>query len=164
MDIKHIWSIPCQKANIDMRSGLLTLVDVLEEITVTVDPKKNTKDLLEEMKGNKQGKSILVQNNFSLVSFWEIPENEKNKKQSMKIKMFNSDNLQVGEGGLDFTTDSKSNFHKTIFEIPSIPVNKSGTYYLSISLKIKDDFVELSRIPFNVKVKILDEGLIKFKN
>jgi hypothetical protein len=144
-EIKIIWSVLCQKAHIDSRTGLTSLIDVIEQINI---------DYTGDLKDQDE-KPFLFPINSTLASYWQIPREYKNKDIELKIEVVDPKDKILGTTTLKFKTSK--NYHKTLVDFPHMLITKPGiyTFKLFISQKKKDKLIK--ELPLVVNIKKLEK-------
>jgi len=115
--IKHIWSVLCGDASIDRDTNRISLLNILESLTVFGD--------VEQFKG--------VALNFEVVSDWE-KEDDNPYEGMMRIKrrMPAGELSEVIKTKIDLT---KSHFHRTRIRFNGMPLAGPGRYVFEIDYK-----------------------------
>lgn len=150
--VKNIWSVPCQKAHVDSRSQLISMIDILEKLDVTIDIDSAPKDLLRDKKSNTLRNPVNFPVNFTLVSYWEIDPEYRGKIIKMHVEIESPKKKPLGYAELKFKSEKDKDFHKTFVEFHSLPLIESGIYSFNIQLKEKDTYTTIRRIPFIVDI------------
>jgi len=143
--IKLVWAVLCQKAHIDSRTGLTSLIDVIEQINI---------DYKEELKDQNE-KPLLFSINSTLVSYWQISSQYKNKDVELRIEVVDPADKTLGTTTLKFQTDK--NYHKTLVDFPNILITKAGTYSFKLFLSTNGKKKLVKELPLVVNIKKLDK-------
>jgi len=141
--MKHIWSILCQKSVIDNETNLISLIDCLEELNLTMDINKESNQISEKR---------VIPINFQIVSFWLI-ENNDVKKLEIKIELHDPENNKINE--INNIFELKENYlrYRTRINVQGFPVTKSGRYLFKIyQIEQGETLKCVSELPLDVKI------------
>ncbi len=148
-DIKHIWSIICSQSTIDSETNNLTLVNVIEKITVNVLPAD-----IDKMKADG-AKGFMLPAQLEVTSFFKKQDEKKVGVFDMRVRMTNP----VGETMIT-SLPQKIGLKEGVKNIrirnrfAGIPVEKTGEYSFVVDLKdiSETEYAEVGRIPLDVIV------------
>lgn len=142
-NMKHIWSILCQRSSIDFETNSLSLFDCIEEINVVVDKTKLV-----------QNDKIVIPIEFQLVSFWAVEDSEKDNNLKIKGGLVDSKNkiLNSFENSFDVKKGIKRFRNRT--NIKGLPITEEGRYYIKVWqwMKKTDKFEIVAELPLDVKL------------
>lgn len=143
-EIVNIWTLLCQKAHIDSRTGLTTLVDVLEQINI------DYKGKLVELE-----KPLAFPISSTLASFWKIPEKYKDKPIMLQVKVIDPKEEILGTSTLEFKTEK--DYHKTFIDFPQMLITESGIYKFQLTI-IQDKNKEVVKdFPITVNINEIEK-------
>ena len=143
--MRAIWAILCQNTIIDQRSNNISLIEVIEELTVPVPPP----ELMTEGDGEL---SMLVDGN--LVILWtrsdlNVPEKAQTRS---RIISPNGGEAQSGDFEIDLTEIVRARVIGRIAELP--PLTQTGEYTIKIETKVDDsEWQEEFELPLWVNVQ-----------
>lgn len=151
-DLHHNWSLVCERALIDQKTNLLTIFNVIEEVTLS-DLKKNgapvgPSELKEEDKK-------IMQRDMCLLSAWRRDQlaGEEALEHDLKIEWISP------AGNVLMQTESKINLEKgknnlrVLINLDKIAFTTAGTYVFRLSDKNeKNVFKSVTEIPIDFKV------------
>jgi hypothetical protein len=144
----HQWSILCKKALVDNTTNIISLLEILEKLTVdfnAVTPVPTPTTLPNE---------FAMPFDFELVSM--ISDiSEKNKNPFVKIELFNAQKEKIGEteNKLEIPAGAKKLRSRAIFN--AIKIKGEGVYSFKVNLKEneKDTYKQVAEIPLEVEIK-----------
>jgi hypothetical protein len=141
--MKHIWTVLCQKSVIDNETNLISLIDCLEELNLTMDMDKEP--------GNTSEK-IVIPLNFQVASFWLI-EDKNLKKLEIKIELNDPENNKINEINNVFELKEDYLRYRTRINVQGMPITKSGRYLFKI-YQIEQGGISkcVSEVPLDVKI------------
>lgn len=146
--MKHIWSIICEKSSIDFETNSLSLFNNIEEINLTIDKTKASRN-----------EKIVIPANFQIINFWVTESPEKENSTEIKAEFIDpeGENLNKFEQSLKMKKGIKRMRNRA--NIQGIPVTKNGRYYYRISQKKNEKFKVVAELPLdiNVSYKILEK-------
>lgn len=143
--IKNIWSVLCQKAHIDSRTNLLSLLDIVEQLNIEHKgelPKEDTKPLLFPI-------------SMTLAGYWQIPDTYKNKEIEIISKVISPNGEILGSSNVQFKTNK--GYHKTLIDFPQLPITIEGKYLFETYIKNRGKENTVSTIPLIVNIKEIIE-------
>lgn len=150
--ITHIWSVLTSKSVVDSSSNNLSLIDILEKVSIDITP-------VTEGKGFPKDGSINIPLQYQIVSFFVTTEKNKTEKGKIKIDIISpaGKNFTV----LDNTFEIPKNIQRmrVINTIQGIGVTIPGIYTFKISLSQseKDKYVKVAEIPLDVELHIFNK-------
>ncbi len=149
-NLQHIWSVLCMNSVIDQETNNISLNNILEEIQI----KKNIINLVSTSNKNSEKKeAILI--NFELVSFWKklISKEEKIHFETM-IKILDPEGEVLHT--IPQTIEMKENIERfrSRIKFNAMPFTKPGGYIFQINVKKEKEFIEIGRIPLQIKIVV----------
>ena len=148
--IEHIWSIICSKSIIDQESNNLSLLNVIEQLTV--DAKK-----IESSGRDEKNRVYVVPIEMTLVSrFKKVVDPKEKIFLEAQYRQFDPDKRLLGTLDTQFEMGNGiKNFRlRNLFN--NLPITKSGTYTFVINLREKGEnaFIEVATIPLDITLNI----------
>ena len=143
-NIKNLWSIICRSSSIDRDTNVLSLLDVVEEITITSDLNSG---------GIKDSDIIPIP--FEFVTMWhrsEIVEKELSINTKITVVGPNGKENVMGPIMLKFE-NGKPNMRLRV-KVNGISFNGFGSYKFKVSMEEKGKFIEVQEIPLEIKPSI----------
>ena len=141
--MKNIWSILCTRALIDQRTNGLSLIDAIDEITVTF----NT---AEEM--SAPTKNIPVA--FEFVSLWHDEAKETERKLPYTIIIKDPKGVVIGEFKNEARFEAGKTRLRTLTSINGLNLAVEGKYLFQVSRQDEDKAELISEIPIDVRFLI----------
>lgn len=144
MDIKHIWSVICKESVINQDDNVISLIGVIEELTLSLVPKKEDLDKLPE--------KINVPLSYEIVSYW-MRESLRAQQIDIKVTITSPDGeiLLNNEHGAIFPDNTKR--LRSRLKIQGFVIKKTGEYTLKVYLKNKTgSYDQVSQLPIQVKL------------
>lgn len=146
--IKHIWTVLAQKAIIESQSNSLSLIDVMEELTVTIS-KKAPKDL--------KIATINIPISYEVVSY--LLKDSKNNEDNplIRIQILNPKGKIMKSFEHLVAWEKGKERMRTRAHIMGLNVDLPGNYIFRIYLKekIEDEYSQVAEIPLKVKIQEL---------
>lgn len=143
--MKVIWAILCQSTVIDRYTNNVSLLNVLEEITLTSAPPQEASG----RKGMGAGASIV----FEIVALWVRSDLEVPERGYGRIRLATPDN-QISTGQ-EFEVDLTQYLrlrHRT--HISTLPIRGEGIYRFVIDGRTDtQDWVEMFEVPLRVVIQ-----------
>ena len=137
--IKHIWSIIAQKAMIEAQTNSLSLIGVLEEITVGIN--KNL---------NNENSTINVPINYDVVSY--LSRDKEGPNPEMKIEIVNPAGKIVKSFEYIVDWEKGKQRMRAKVNINGFVVDGEGNYTFKIGLKENGDYKTLAELPLLVRL------------
>lgn len=117
--IEHVWSVLCQNTVVDNETGSVSLLNVLETITIFGEPKGELK----------------LPVNYEVFSEWVRADEKQPVKGTMRLFFCNPENDCKQQ--LELPVDlSEHLFARTRIKLNGLTINTSGRYKFLIELKI----------------------------
>lgn len=141
---RHIWSVLCTRSTHDTDTNELSLVNVIDQILIGFPP------------GFDRDKSPLNINiPFELVTFWQKKqEDPEDYTHSIQIELIDPTGSISRVSPLDVKFAPQTRRVRMRVRIEGIEGVKYGTYNISVKEKIGKNYLEVARIPLDVKEKI----------
>lgn len=150
--IKNVWSLICQKAIIDTRTSLVSLIDLIEKIDVVVENVDGKESIFKDDKNTVLKNPVLFPAQFTLVNYWEVPKDFEDKEISIRVLIMSPSGKSLGSADFQFRTEKGKNYHRTLTEFQSLPVIESGTYFFELQTKTDDSYTKIGSIPLAIGI------------
>ncbi len=139
--MKNIWSLVCTKAIIDQMTNSLTLLDVVDEVTVTFT---KSEDL------EKKEKNVSV--NLAVVNLWYDGNTETERQLSYLVEVFDPSVVKVAQFDVKAKFEQGKKRLRTIVNIGGLKLNQEGVYNFQVSYRDENDKqVSVAQIPIDFK-------------
>jgi len=151
--IKHIWTVICKRSLLDEDLKTISLIDVLEEMSASMPPRSEVK----QIKGKKWG---LAPFEFEVVSLWIRKEKDKSTLGLSRICVHDPSGIITESREVDVDLRKYTRM-RTRQRFTGIPLtDKSGLYWFHVELKQEGskEWVEVDKIPLDISVKYKKEG------
>lgn len=144
--IKHIWTVLCRKSVIDNESNNLSLYDILEQLSISVKPEKETV---------KKTVKINLPLEYEVVSLWVKQSSKDGFNGEIKLEIINPEGSVVKTFEQPFIIQDNKNRLRSRIRINGFVVDGSGVYLFRISYKEKQEknFTQISEVPLEVSLK-----------
>ncbi|MGB8983458.1 MAG: hypothetical protein WCC12_16420 [Anaerolineales bacterium] len=132
--IEHIWSVICSRSVIDAETNNVSIQDVIEQINISAEPKKDG----------------LLPFPFELITLWGRKESDKPSKGIERITFVTPSGKSevVSETEIDLSNAER---HRHRVKFPGLPVSEAGKYYFKVELKNGNhEWQQVSAIPLKV--------------
>ena len=140
--IEHVWSVFCSRVLIDKDANNVSLVDVIEQFTLTVPPPIADKPLV-------------VPNDSELVSLWSRAADDRPCAGTCRVvwKTAAQEEKELISTGVDLTINRRL---RTRLKIRGLLVQKAGRYEFRVDLREEPDntWKTVARIPVEVGIGI----------
>lgn len=144
-NVRHIWSVICQKAVIDSGSNTASLLEVLEKLTLT--PAAQDKEHI------KAGKTVAVSVKFEIVSYWKKITQNKIAREEISVILYSPSKKKLGEGNIKFEIPFDKKGVRTITKFEQLPIDGEGEYMMEVRLKKGEKYTLITEVPFDVEIK-----------
>ncbi|QQG52619.1 MAG: hypothetical protein HY931_00075 [Candidatus Falkowbacteria bacterium] len=138
--MKNIWSILCTRSIIDQRTNALSLIDCVDELTITFSK-------LEEMSAATKNIPVILE----VVSLWHDEAKEADRILDYVIEIADPQGKKIGE----FKNQAKIEAGKTrlraITGINGLQLTVEGRYVVKILLQEATELKPISEIPIDVR-------------
>lgn len=151
--LHHLWSILCEKSSIDQTSNLLSIFNVIEEITLS-DLKRNNLPI--GVADLKEDAPFAIDREVHFINTWRrnVLAEENNINQDIKIEWLSpaGNVLMMKESIIKVETESKNIRVISVFD--KLIVTTVGAYILKLSAKQNGEtaFHGVVEIPVDIKV------------
>lgn len=145
MNIKHIWSVLCEKSVINQDDNNISIHGVLEELSVSLTPENETGKLPE-----KFGIPI----SYEIVSMWQRNKNVESWKAEIKYIFVDSENEELLSSTQIIEIPKTSRRHRSRMKITGMPLSKEGDYTFQVKIKEEgaDTFRLVAELPLEIKI------------
>jgi hypothetical protein len=136
--IRHIWSVLCQSASFDVQTNNVSLLNIVEAITVSGDL--------------NPAHPAIVQ--AELVSLWHRENID--TAASGKMRLFYIDPNGNQSNPIFLPIDlTRSPFHRTRINIPGLPIISRGSYTFNVEYQLqdRDEWSLVAQLPLVVLVQ-----------
>ena len=150
--MKNVWSVLCTKSIIDNETNNISLLDILETISISIHPKQKgvgfIKDALEP---------ITIKGQFEIVSLLKRSDTKTEfEKAQQLIEFYGPDDKKIQEFTKDIEIAKKFQRMRVRFRIQELTFSKAGEYKFVI--KLKEDgqakYQTVAEIPLEVGISI----------
>jgi hypothetical protein len=149
--MKHIWTVLCKESIIDTESNNISLLNVLEQISIGIND-SNGQRLLKE--GKMLNLNVIP---FEIVSFWAKEDSTKPEEADMIIEFLDPKGNKIKEFEQHIIITAQYSRIRTRIKINGLSVKDSGTY--NFTIRIKDKAVKnakiVAEIPLEINIGIL---------
>ena len=147
--IKHIWTVLCGASSVDKDSNQISLINVIEELTLSSIPQVSKKEINVNNKGTF---GIPVQ--FEIVVFLQRMDNP-NEDLTVDIEIDSVDPKGKVLKSFPYLLPFQKGFKRIRFRIKmnGLQYNSPGEYHFRIKLKEEDKFIEVASLPLDLKIK-----------
>jgi hypothetical protein len=134
-NIKHIWSILCERSSIDQNTNNISLFNVLEQINVD-------KKVLEMAKTSQ--KSVIATINYQLITLWQKEAEKKKINFEQKIEVVDANGKILASAPKRLEIPASQTRIRAINNFEGLPITGMGEYAFKIYLK--DEYDEKYKI------------------
>ncbi|MDA3802881.1 MAG: hypothetical protein PF488_03220 [Patescibacteria group bacterium] len=140
--MKNIWSAIFNRAIIDRKTGSLSLIDSMEEVTVNFSKP-------EEL--NLEKKNIPVK--FTIIGLWADDNINKKREFDYMVEILDPQNQKISEFNNSPAFEEGKKRLRTIVDVNGMGVTTEGDYNVVVKFKQKDEseYKIVSEIPLTIK-------------
>lgn len=148
--VKHEWSLLCSNAIVDRDSNNLSLLNVIEQVSLDVN-------LKEGQEWDEKAGDMFPLNMVIVTRLRKIISEEESAVGAMKIDFISPDNKMVSSFEQDFELGKGIDNIRMRFGIGGLKLGKSGIYNFVISLKDGSDekFKKAYSLPLKVTLNVI---------
>lgn len=139
-NLRHIWTIICQKSSIDASSNLLSLFEVLEKIDINLDPR---------IQSYKEGQVLAIPFNFEIASFWR---KGKENKGEVRFRLLSPEGKELNVFPFEVVIPEELQASRVIVKISGLGFTTSGEYKVEVQQKIGKEFKAVAEVPFDIVI------------
>ena len=138
------WAVLCQNSITDSTTNNLSLINIVEELTLSVEPPKTP------LGGKEQGQGVSV--NIQLVALWVRSRSDEPETGSGRITLILPDSKQVIGPEFEVNLSEFQRLRNTT-SLPVIPVRGEGDYRFMVEQKEGvDQWNTKFVVPLKVKI------------
>lgn len=148
--IKHIWSVLCQKSLIDSETNNLTLVDVLEELSINVSlPPVNLSG-----SGTPTMGRIDVPIGYEIVSLWVRDSAKTKETVNLRIELIDPNGKEVSKQDHSVVMNENLLRYRTRLKIVGLGITTPGNYTFLVKIKEEDkeNYRTVAELPLDIKI------------
>jgi hypothetical protein len=148
--VKVLWSILCQDAVIDRETNNVSLFNIVEEVSIPVEPPTKTPTSVAPQR--------LTAADFALVTLWARSDEKVGEQGRGRIRLVLPDTKEVAQSEfeVDLTTYLRSRF---VMRFHGLPGGDQGTYRFIIESKdMAGDWVQMFELPLRVAIQSQESG------
>lgn len=142
-DINHIWTVICKESIINQDDNVISLLGVLEELTISIPKMKNNVEKLPD--------KINIPLTYEVVSYW-IREGTKAQQFDIKMTIISPDGEELSKSENPAIFPENTSRLRSRLKIQGFLIKNAGKYFLNVFFKDKDKFKHASRLPIEVKI------------
>jgi len=140
--MKNIWSALFNRAIIDKRTGSLSLIDSIEEITVNFS---NPEEL------SRDKKNIPIR--FTIIGLWSDENISKKREFEYLVEILDPNGVKISEFKNNPVFEEGKKRLRTIVDVNGMGLTSEGDYQVVVKYKnnSENDYQVVSQIPLSVK-------------
>ena len=143
-NIKNLWSIICRSSSIDRDTNIISLFDLVEEITITSD-----------LKSGSIKNSELIHIPIEIITMWQRSESiEKDLVINVKIVSVSPNGKENNIGPVALTFEKGKPRVRLRVKVGGVVFNGFGQYNFKVLFEEKNKYVEVEEIPLEVKASM----------
>lgn len=144
--IKHVWSVLCRESLLNEESNSISLINILEQLQVVVEPKVNF----------KKGSPIKLPINYEIVSLWVKDGRLKKAEAQIEHVLVNSSGKIIARDDKKIEIPPDLKRLRTRLRIDGISITGGGDYWFRVRIKEKGakSFKLVAELPLEVEVSI----------
>jgi hypothetical protein len=142
--IKHIWSVLCRQSVIDQETNNISLLNILERLSVTV-----------KQIGLTDEDKATIPIDYEIVSFWVKKATNRKVKAEVKTTLISPKREKLSEQIQKLEIPAKIKRMRSRMKIQGFPVKGAGQYIFRIAIKDtnKQQFKIIAEIPLEVDLR-----------
>ncbi|HKV11895.1 MAG TPA: hypothetical protein VJ725_27365 [Thermoanaerobaculia bacterium] len=139
---ENIWSVLCYKASLDQDNNQVSLLDILEELTLVPGQEISSRE------------RIGLGHHMEFVTLWRRTAVEKPETARMKLEILSPGNKNLGTAELEINLETVRRY-RGIIKLDMLPFDGFGVYQFRLSKKDEGlvDWEEVARVPLEVNEK-----------
>jgi hypothetical protein len=138
--ITHIWSVLCLRSIVDAQTQNISLIDVIEEISLAPQ-------LFE------QSKEVILPYRFELVTYWRRSLSQQAVRANARIVVLDPEEKVLEQQIYDIDLSQYSKV-RTRIGVPNFTVSNVGMYVFVIELQTENEsWREVARVPLDISVR-----------
>ena len=141
--VSHIWSVLCSSSSIDAEKNNITLINVLEQITL--HPNEETKSI-------PKGAKKIINISFELVSFWKKNDTEEEVNIEGEAIFLDPHGERMGSLKFPIKIKNPTRRLRSRLQFKNLQVVESGDYTWQIKVRDGDTDYVATEIPLEIKV------------
>lgn len=141
---KHIWTIVCRRSIVEKDTNVLSIIDVIEQLSVEVHAPPQRPD--SEVFGSAA---------FHLISFWERTDPKRAEPSTqIEMRVISPSGKKLGKLEAGFAMNDPHVRSRATVSVPSMPVQESGRYEINVYLKKGTRWQRVATVPLTIVVSI----------
>ena len=148
--INHVWSVICEKSIIDNETKNLSLMNCLERLVVTVEPKPGVKI------SDKDKSKINLPINYEVASFWYRTDSTNKEIFWVKTLLVAPSNDKLNENEKQLEMKKSVERLRSRMRVSGLTLRGSGLYFIKIFIKEnkKDKYKQVAKLPLEISLKV----------
>jgi hypothetical protein len=142
--INHIWSVLCKESIIGQDDNVISLIGVLEELTVNLTPIKGAPF--------PPNQNVNIPINYEIISFWAKENLNEEAKANIQISVINPDDKETILFNQELKIPENLKRFRSRFKISGMTAHKDGIYFFKVAMKEEKESKVVSKIPLEVKI------------
>lgn len=138
--IRHIWTVICQKSSIDANSNLLSLFEVLEKVDINLNP---------AVQSIPEDQVLSIPFNFEIISYWRKGTHSRGEG---KLRLTSPEGKQLNEVPFEVIIPENSQAYRVVAKVNGLSFTTSGEYKIEVLQKVGKDFKVVAEVPFDIAV------------
>ncbi len=140
--IKNIWSILCKQSIIDRETNNLSILDILEEIKVNINPEKSLK--IKDI-------DIPININYEFISLWKRDTSSSVEKFTLQLSIHDPQKKVIKTFNQEVIFQQGITNHRSIFRISGFLATTSGEYLFKIKV-LENQKENYQEIPLKIDI------------
>lgn len=141
-DLRHIWTVICQKSSIDANSNLLNLFEILEKVDINLNP---------AIQSVPEGQVLAIPFNFDIVSYWRKGEGKQSKGEG-KMRLISPEGKQLNEFPFEISIPENLTASRVVAKVSGLSFTTTGEYTIEVLQKVGKDFKVVAEVPFDIVI------------
>jgi len=138
--IRHVWTVICQKSSIDTNSNLLSLFEILEKVDINLNP---------AVQNIPEGQVLSIPFNFEIISYWR--KGSQNKGEG-KVRLVSPEGKQLNEFPFEVVIPQNLSAYRVVAKVSGLSFTTSGEYKIEILQKVGKEFQVVAEVPFDIVI------------
>lgn len=132
---EHVWSLLCDKVLIDPASDKVSLIDLIERLTLHVSEEGSIERQVAEARADGD-KGILISTALSLVSSWVRSDPTRPEEARFRYALLNPDGDRVHEEAYDVDLQGFAS-QRVFIRFRHVPVSALGRHWILIEQEVQ---------------------------
>lgn len=138
---EHIWSVLCSKGLVDKSSNLVSLIEVVENLTIT---------LTEQIPAGAREAALSL--SFVLVSYWIRSDSKAGENVAGRVRTLGPGEQSLSSSEFEVSLMQHSRA-RHFMRFASMPYDGAGMYRFVVEQRVGDGWRQVASVPLQLEIK-----------